>query len=83
MDALEFDSAKLYGKRPGKNHRQSSVLRLDPSHRKIRVALSPASMLVLTLQHEVAARLNAAERTKDFGAPLTVLSLPPLEGALC
>jgi 16S rRNA (adenine1518-N6/adenine1519-N6)-dimethyltransferase len=35
---------------------------------KFTSALSPASILVLTLQHEVAARLNAKPKTKEYGA---------------
>ncbi len=68
MDALEFDLRKLYGKGPVKIIGNLPYYVSTPLIAKYAAPFSPASMLVLTLQHEVAARLNAAERTKDFGA---------------
>lgn len=68
MDALEFDLRKLYGKGPVKIIGNLPYYVSTPLIAKYAAPFSPASMLVLTLQHEVAARLNAVERTKDFGA---------------
>lgn len=73
MDALDFDLRNLYGKGPVKIIGNLPYYVSTPLIAKFASALSPASMLVLTLQHEVAARLNAAPRTKDFGA-MTVCS---------
>ena len=73
MDALDFDLRKLYGKGPVKIVGNLPYYVSTPLIAKFSSALSPASMLVLTLQHEVAARLNATPRTKDFGA-MTVCS---------
>jgi 16S rRNA (adenine1518-N6/adenine1519-N6)-dimethyltransferase len=68
MDALEFDVRELYGKGPVKLIGNLPYYVSTPLIAKYAAPVSPASMLVLTLQHEVAARLNAVERTKDFGA---------------
>lgn len=68
MDALEFDVRKLYGKGPVKIIGNLPYYVSTPLIAKFAAPVSPASMLVLTLQHEVAARLNAVEKTKDYGA---------------
>lgn len=68
MDALEFDLRKLHGKGPVKIIGNLPYYVSTPLIAKYASPFSPASILVLTLQHEVAARLNAAKRTKDFGA---------------
>lgn len=73
MDALDFDLRTLYGRGPVKLVGNLPYYVSTPLIAKFASALSPASMLVLTLQHEVAARLNAEPRTKDFGA-MTVCS---------
>lgn len=68
LDALEFDLRKLLGKGPVKVVGNLPYYVSTPLIAKFSSALSPASMLVLTLQHEVAARLNAAPATKEYGA---------------
>jgi len=73
MDALDFDIRNLYGKGPVKIVGNLPYYVSTPLIAKFTSALSPASILVLTLQHEVAARLNAEPGTKDFGA-MTVCS---------
>lgn len=73
MDALDFDLRTLHGRGPVKMVGNLPYYVSTPLIAKFASALSPASMLVLTLQHEVAARLNAAPRTADFGA-MTVCS---------
>ncbi len=73
MDALDFDLRNLYGKGPVKIIGNLPYYVSTPLIAKFTSALSPASILVLTLQHEVAARLNAAPGTKEFGA-MTVCS---------
>ena len=73
MDALDFDLRLLYGRGPVKLVGNLPYYVSTPLIAKFASALSPASILVLTLQHEVAARLNAEPRTKDFGA-MTVCS---------
>lgn len=67
-DALEFDIRKLYGKGPVKIIGNLPYYVSTPLIAKYAAPASPASILVLTLQHEVAARLNAVERTKEYGA---------------
>ena len=68
MDALDFDLRKLYGKGPVKIVGNLPYYVSTPLIAKYASALSPASILVLMLQHEVAARLAATPGTKDFGA---------------
>jgi dimethyladenosine transferase len=68
MDALKFDLRKLYGRGPVKLVGNLPYYVSTPLIAKYTSALSPASILVLTLQHEVAARLCATPGTKDFGA---------------
>ncbi len=68
MDALEFDLRKLYGKGPVRMIGNLPYYVSTPLIAKFSSALSPASILVLTLQHEVAERLNALPRTKEYGA---------------
>ncbi|CAN5747836.1 hypothetical protein BH09VER1_BH09VER1_11650 [soil metagenome] len=68
MDALDFDLRKLYGKGPVKVIGNLPYYVSTPLIAKFASALSPASILVFTLQHELAARLNATPGTKDFGA---------------
>ncbi len=67
-DALKFDLRTLYGKGPVKFASNLPYYVSTPLIAKYASALSPASILVLMLQHEVAARLCAAPGTKDFGA---------------
>jgi len=68
MDALEFDLRHLYGKGPVRMIGNLPYYVSTPLIAKYSSALSPASILVLTLQHEVAERLNAQPRTKEYGA---------------
>ncbi len=67
-DALDFDLRNLFGRGPVKVVGNLPYYVSTPLIAKFASALSPASMLVLTLQHEVAARLGAGPGTKDFGA---------------
>ncbi|MGB7838279.1 MAG: 16S rRNA (adenine(1518)-N(6)/adenine(1519)-N(6))-dimethyltransferase RsmA [Terrimicrobiaceae bacterium] len=67
-DALNIDLRKLYGKGPVKVVGNLPYYVSTPLIAKYTSALSPASMLVLTLQKEVAERLVALPRTKQFGA---------------
>jgi len=73
MDALEFDLRHLLGRGPVKLVGNLPYYVSTPLIEKFTSALSPASMLVLTLQHEVANRLGASPRTKEYGA-MTVCS---------
>lgn len=68
MDALKFDLRALYGRGPVKLVGNLPYYVSTPLIAKFASALSPASILVLTLQHEVAARLGAGPGTRDFGA---------------
>lgn len=68
MDALEFDLRRLWGRGPVKVVGNLPYYASTPLIAKYTSALSPASRLVLTLQMELARRLNAAPGTKDFGA---------------
>lgn len=67
-DALEFDLRQIWGKGPVKIIGNLPYYVSTPLIAKFTSPLSPASRLVLTLQLELARRLNAAPRTKDFGA---------------
>ena len=67
-DALDLDLRTLYGKGPVKIIGNLPYYVSTPLIAKYTSALSPASILVLTLQREVAERLAAAPRTKQFGA---------------
>ncbi len=67
-DALEFDLRRTWGKGPVKVIGNLPYYVSTPLIEKFTSALSPASRLVLTLQLELARRLNAVPRTKDFGA---------------
>jgi 16S rRNA (adenine1518-N6/adenine1519-N6)-dimethyltransferase len=68
MDALDLDLRTLYGKGPVKIIGNLPYYVSTPLIAKYTSALSPASMLVLTLQWEVAERLVALPSTKQFGA---------------
>lgn len=68
VDALKFDLRKLYGRGPVKLVGNLPYYVSTPLIATYASALSSASILVLTLQHEVAARLHATPGTKDFGA---------------
>jgi 16S rRNA (adenine1518-N6/adenine1519-N6)-dimethyltransferase len=68
VDALDFDLRFLYGAGPVKIIGNLPYYASTPLIAKYTSALSPASILVLTLQWEVAERLVAAPRTKEFGA---------------
>lgn len=67
-DALDFDLRKLWGRGPVKVIGNLPYYVSTPLIAKFTSALSPASRLVLTLQLELARRLNAVPRTKDYGA---------------
>jgi 16S rRNA (adenine1518-N6/adenine1519-N6)-dimethyltransferase len=68
MDALVLDLRTLYGRGPVKILGNLPYYISTPLIAKYTSALSPASMLVLTLQQEVAERLVATPGTKQFGA---------------
>jgi len=67
-DALDFDLRQLWGNGPVKVVGNLPYYVSTPLIAKFASALSPAFRLVLTLQLELARRLDAAPRTKDFGA---------------
>lgn len=67
-DALDFDLRELWGQGPVKFIGNLPYYVSTPLIAKFTSALSPASRLVLTLQLELAQRLNAAPRTKEYGA---------------
>jgi 16S rRNA (adenine1518-N6/adenine1519-N6)-dimethyltransferase len=67
-DALDIDLRGLYGKGPVKVIGNLPYYVSTPLIAKYTSALSPASMLVLTLQREVAERFVAMPHTKQFGA---------------
>lgn len=67
-DALDFDLRELWGDGPVKVVGNLPYYVSTPLIAKFTSALSPASRLVLTLQRELALRLNAVPRTKDYGA---------------
>ena len=68
IDALDFDLRSLYGSGPVKIIGNLPYYAATALIAKYTSALSPASMLVLTLQWEVAERCSASPRTKEFGA---------------
>jgi 16S rRNA (adenine1518-N6/adenine1519-N6)-dimethyltransferase len=68
IDALDFDLRLLYGFGEVKVIGNLPYYLSTPLIAKYTSALSPASMLVLTLQWEVAERLVAVPRTKEYGA---------------
>jgi 16S rRNA (adenine1518-N6/adenine1519-N6)-dimethyltransferase len=68
LDALDYDLRQAWGKGPVKVVGNLPYYVSTPLIAKFTSALSPASRLVLTLQLELARRLNAEPRTKDFGA---------------
>lgn len=68
MDALDYDLRQAWGKGPVKVIGNLPYYVSTPLIAKFTSALSPASRLVLTLQLELAQRLNAAPQTKDYGA---------------
>ncbi|HEY5743313.1 MAG TPA: 16S rRNA (adenine(1518)-N(6)/adenine(1519)-N(6))-dimethyltransferase RsmA, partial [Terrimicrobiaceae bacterium] len=68
VDALDFDLRLLYGCGPVKVIGNLPYYVSTPLIAKYTSALSPASILVLTLQQEVAERLVAQPRTKQYGA---------------
>ncbi|HEY5704321.1 MAG TPA: 16S rRNA (adenine(1518)-N(6)/adenine(1519)-N(6))-dimethyltransferase RsmA [Terrimicrobiaceae bacterium] len=68
VDALDFDLRTLYGRGPVKIIGNLPYYVSTPLIAKYASALSPASILVLTLQREVVERLVAVPRTKQFGA---------------
>ncbi len=67
-DALDFDLRELWGHGPVKVVGNLPYYVSTPLIAKFTSALSPASMLVLTLQLELARRLDAVPGTKDYGA---------------
>ncbi len=67
-DALEFDLRKLWGHGPVKVIGNLPYYVSTPLIAKFASALSPASMLVLTLQLELAERLGAKSDTSEYGA---------------
>ena len=68
LDALDYDLRQTWGKGPVKIIGNLPYYVSTPLIAKFTSALSPASRLVLTLQLELARRLNAEPRTKDYGA---------------
>jgi 16S rRNA (adenine1518-N6/adenine1519-N6)-dimethyltransferase len=68
IDALDLDLRTLYGTGPVKIIGTLPYYVSTPLIAKYTSALSPASILVLALQREVAERLVAVPRTKQFGA---------------
>ena len=68
IDALDLDLRTLYGTGPVKIIGNLPYYLSTPLIAKYTSALSPASILALTLQREVAERLVAVPRTKQFGA---------------
>lgn len=67
-DALDYDLRQTWGKGPVKIIGNLPYYVSTPLIAKFTSALSPASRLLLTLQLELARRLNAAPRTKEYGA---------------
>ena len=67
-DALDFDLRELWGMGPVKIVGNLPYYISTPLIAKYASALSPASLLVLTLQLELAQRLGAAPDTSDYGA---------------
>jgi len=67
-DALDFDIRQLWGNGPVKVVGNLPYYVSTPLIARFASALSPASRLVLTLQLELAQRLNAAPQTKAYGA---------------
>lgn len=67
-DALDFDLRELWGEGPVKIVGNLPYYVSTPLIAKFTSALSPASVLVLTLQLELARRLDAEPGTKDYGA---------------
>jgi 16S rRNA (adenine1518-N6/adenine1519-N6)-dimethyltransferase len=67
-DALDLDLRGLWGCGPVKVVGNLPYYVSTPIIEKFTSALSPASRLVLTLQIELARRLNAVPRTKAYGA---------------
>jgi 16S rRNA (adenine1518-N6/adenine1519-N6)-dimethyltransferase len=68
IDALDFDLRDLWGTGPVKVVGNLPYYISTPLIGKFASALSPASILVLTLQLELAQRLGAAPSTADYGA---------------
>ena len=68
IDALDFDLRSLYGSGPVKIIGNLPYYASTALIAKYASALSPASMLVLTLQREVAERLLGQPGTKEIGA---------------
>lgn len=67
-DALDFDLRKLHGTGPVRIIGNLPYYVSTPLIAKFTSALSPASILVLTLQQEVAERLAARPHSKAYGA---------------
>jgi 16S rRNA (adenine1518-N6/adenine1519-N6)-dimethyltransferase len=67
-DALEFDLRELWGQGPVKIIGNLPYYISTPLIAKYSSALSPSSILALTLQLELAQRLGAAHDTRDYGA---------------
>ncbi|MEI6278957.1 MAG: 16S rRNA (adenine(1518)-N(6)/adenine(1519)-N(6))-dimethyltransferase RsmA [Verrucomicrobiae bacterium] len=67
-DALDYDTRQLWGNGPVKVVGNLPYYVATPLIAKFASALSPASRLVLTLQLELAQRLNAEPQTKAYGA---------------
>jgi 16S rRNA (adenine1518-N6/adenine1519-N6)-dimethyltransferase len=68
LDALDYDLRQAWGKGPVKIVGNLPYYVSTPLIAKFTSALSPSSRLVLTLQLELAQRLNATPRTKEYGA---------------
>lgn len=67
-DALDFDLRGLWGNGPVKVVGNLPYYVSTPLIAKFTSPLSPASRLVFTLQLELAKRLNASPKTKEYGA---------------
>lgn len=68
MDALDFDLRELWGSGSVKVVGNLPYYISTPLIEKFTSPLSPASILVLTLQLELVRRLNAVPGTKEYGA---------------
>lgn len=73
-DALEFDMRKLHGYGPVHIVGNLPYYISTPLIAKFASAFSPASLLVLTLQHEVSQRMAGSPRTKAYGAMTVCVS---------
>ena len=73
MDALDYDPRELFPQVPVKLLGNLPYYVTSPILFKFTAAPSPVSRLVLTMQRELAERLSAKPRTKDYGALTLVI----------